>query len=226
MKKSIVVLSVAFTVLFSGCSDKFIEVQTPDKSPAPLMSVSENTEADASLESSHVPVQTPTSTIVIETEPSPLIMDDVSDKDYLFLGFELMKSESVGDLRIDATDEEIIKLIGEPENKSEAIEWGADGLEHQSWYYNSKGIEFDMVFYDDKTVVERIKIKSPCSYKTKRGIGVGSTKEQVLNSYKNEIDPVENIDTSSVIVGSIYGGIIFGIEDNAVSSIYIGAAAE
>lgn len=151
-----------------------------------------------------------------------------NNKDYGSIGFELMDNESIGFLKRNIPDKDVTKDLGEGEAKSNAIEWGADGMEHQTWYYRTKGIELDMIRLESSNqVVNTVKISSPCNYKTKRGIGIGSTKEEVLNAYKDEINPEESAKDSSVLVaGSIYGGIVFRLENNQVSSIFIGAAAE
>lgn len=150
---------------------------------------------------------------------------DSNDKDYLDIGYSLMKNESLDFLRENLLDAEVIKNLGEPEEKSEAVVWGADGLEHQTWYYKTKGIKLDMIRDKDNQVVNMITITSPCSYKTKKNIGIGSTLDEVTSAYGDEIEPSyakENI----IVVGSIYGGMIFHFENNHVSLIYIGASAE
>ncbi|MDR3588597.1 MAG: hypothetical protein P4N41_02950 [Negativicutes bacterium] len=113
---------------------------------------------------------------------------DATKKDYVRLGFDLMKKETVGDLRLNSTDDTVLGLIGEPEDRSPARIWGADGREHQSWYYPARGLELGMVRAGDGQKVERICLKSPCELKTGRGIGIGSTEEEVRAAYRDEID--------------------------------------
>lgn len=68
---------------------------------------------------------------------------------------------------------------------------------------------------------------APCALSTKRGITIGSSKDDVLSAYKNEIDPAANDDTDSwITVGSVYGGMGLAIENGAVTYIFIGASAE
>jgi hypothetical protein len=73
--------------------------------------------------------------------------------------------------------------------------------------------------------VKSISISAPCSYKTNRNIGIGSTSDEVLAAYKAEIEE-ENISESEILAGSVYGGVVFHLENDRVSSIFIGAAAE
>jgi hypothetical protein len=148
------------------------------------------------------------------------------DSIYSTLGMALLESERFSGLKIDLKEDSIIKVLGKPDNTSNATKWDADGLFHQTWTYKAKGVELDVCW--EKPIEKRIysiSISKPSNFKTSRGIGVGSAKEQVLKLYKNEIDPKAEND-SSIVAGTVFGGIIFEIEKNHVKSIFIGAASE
>lgn len=150
-----------------------------------------------------------------------------TETDYSTLGFELLRKESVGPLKLALSSEDVVKALGEPEEKSDFSLWGSDGLEHQTWIYTEKGIILSIVKTENAVSIESIDLSSPCTYKTSRGIGIGSKKSEVYEAYKQEIDPAENKEDSPFIVaGSVYGGIIFSIENDSVSGIFIGASAE
>ena len=53
-----------------------------------------------------------------------------------------------------------------------------------------------------------ITITKPCTFKTKRNIGIGSTYKEVMAAYEKEIDKSAT-DNKTITVGSVYGGIIF-----------------
>jgi hypothetical protein len=147
---------------------------------------------------------------------------------YDALGFDLQTKETLFVLNNSLLDVDIIKLLGEAEKKSDPIVWEADGLEHQTWYYYSKGIELGF-FRDgeDNQIVFSIDLQAACSMKTSRGITIGSTRNEVLKAYEREINLNENsIDSDSIVVGTVYGGLIFTFENDKVSSAFIGAAAE
>ncbi len=137
--------------------------------------------------------------------------------------------ESFGDLKLAQHYKETIKAIGNPDSKSKAVEWGADGLLHEDWTWAGKGLVLNMS--SDKTNVESslsifsITAKSPCSFKTKAGVGIGSSYTEVQEAYKKDID-AEATDKTQITVGSVYGGIIFTFKDDKVTSIFLGAAAE
>ena len=144
--------------------------------------------------------------------------------DYLKIGFDIMKNEAVGFLKIGLAASEVRAGLGEPADKSPIRIWGADGLEHQKWRYPAKGIKFDMVKRDGAFRVNMITITTPCDYKTKKGIGVGSSAQEVQAAYTDKLNPEGN--DTKLVAGTVYGGIIFGLDGGVVSSIFIGAAAE
>ncbi len=134
---------------------------------------------------------------------------------------------TIGFLNLGTSDKEVIKNTGQPKTKSEAVIWEADRLEHQTWTYENKGIELGMIRNKEEQQVWSIKITSPCDYKTRKSIGIGSTKSEVLNVYKDKINEEHRFgDQDIVVLGSIYDGIIFHFKNNKVVSIFIGAAAE
>lgn len=151
-----------------------------------------------------------------------------SKQDYGAIGFELIRTEALGSMHDGLAGAEVVQALGEPEEKSEATEWGADGAVHQTWNYPSKGIELDMIENEQKEqAINMITIKAPCTYRTKRGIGIGSKWEEVMAAYRNEIDLAnQESPKESIVAGTIYGGVIFSLENDQVVSIFIGAGAE
>lgn len=159
------------------------------------------------------------------------IKSDGAGDDYLNIGFDLMHKESLGSLKLGLSGAAVRNLLGEPIEKSKQVIWGADGEEHQTWYYKSKGIELDMMGPKNKQVINMITIKKPCTLKTGRNIGIGSTKKEVLKAYKKEINqdnanPKMQTSPDAVVAGTIYGGLIFNFQKDQVSTILIGATAE
>lgn len=137
--------------------------------------------------------------------------------------------ESFGDLKLGQSSNDLLKILGEPEVKSRAVEWAADGLVHQDWVWNKKGLEIGVSYENEKETttgkIWAITAFAPCLYKTKAGMGIGNTYAEVENAYKRDIDP-EATDKTQITVGSVYGGIIFTFENDKVSRIFVGAAAE
>lgn len=157
------------------------------------------------------------SPILSEAEKKPTNFSDV--------GFELMETESLGNLRLGLTPEEIEKTAGRAEKITAFEIWEADGYQHQSRIYQKGTIEIDFVKLEDgKIISNMIEIKNGCDYKTSRNIGIGSTYDETFKAYKNEISTPES--KEALIAGTIYGGLIFEMENNKVKTIFIGAAAE
>ncbi len=137
--------------------------------------------------------------------------------------------ESFGDIKLGQPYSETLKVLGEPDSKSEAIEWAADGLMHEDWTWKNKGLVLNMS--SDKNnvpgtmVVFTITAKAACTFKTKAGMGIGSTYAEVQEAYKKDIDP-EATDKTQITVGSVYGGIIFNFKNDKAERVFLGAEAE
>jgi hypothetical protein len=147
-----------------------------------------------------------------------------SGKDYLEIGFNLMKSETIGEIKTGITYERVIELIGKPEEESKVEMSQVDGSYYQSINYSKKGIEIVLVV-DSVKKVSNILINKPCSLKTSKQIGIGSSFDEVQNAYKESINP-EFSDTESIVVGTVYGGIVFSLENRKVKTIYVGISAD
>lgn len=162
----------------------------------------------------------------VEAEPHQQIMVDMnSGNTYAKIGFALMK-ETIGPLALGMAADEVAAQLGQPEEKSDAKIWGADKMEHQFWYYPAKGVELGMIKKDGTQVIERIVIKNSCDYETQRGIKIGSSETEVQAAYQEAMNPGASSPGKRIVCGTVYGGIIFDVQNNAVSSIFIGAAAE
>ena len=73
---------------------------------------------------------------------------------------------------------------------------------------------------------KRGKEELPCSLATKGGIRIGSTREEVLDAYKDIWNREDSETFGGFIAGSIYGGLMFRFTDGRVSEMFFGAAAE
>ncbi|MGE3800791.1 MAG: hypothetical protein AB7H80_07205 [Candidatus Kapaibacterium sp.] len=136
--------------------------------------------------------------------------------------------ENVGPIYIGMSEGKVVEALGEPAQKTAFEMWDADGAEHQDWKYPAKGLTVGMWRGDDKKVtVDRITLSGKSTLKTARKIGIGSSREEVKSAYLDDIDPESDpLDEEQIVVGSIFGGIIFSMKDQKVTSIFVGAAAE
>ena len=137
--------------------------------------------------------------------------------------------ERFGPVKIGQPASETLKALGEPDEKTVATEWGADGLLHEDWTWISHGIKINLS--SEKTnisgsmAVFSINASAPCTFKTQAGIGIGSSYEDIVAAYPRDINKEES-SQEQVTVGSVYGGIIFTLQQNKVHNIFLGAAAE
>jgi hypothetical protein len=165
------------------------------------------------------PVVTTDTTVIVQDTSKGSIKDTAAAEPGL---------GGIGDLALGMRDTKAIALLGEPESKSKAVEWGADGLMHQDWIYTSKGITLNMDNSKGGSTqsVFSITASSPCTWKTKMNMGIGSTYKEVMAAYEKEVDKTAS-DNKTITVGSVYGGIIFTFgKDDKADTIFIGAAAE
>ena len=198
MKKAAVSLLVSLLILaMAGCSTSASgNAQTPSAKPTQ--------------------VQTATP----KAEPTP--------KDYEQIGFDLMGAESLGQLQLDMSETLLKGKIGNPDKKSKAVVWGSDSLEHATWTYSKLGLEIDMQKEPNSKaeyVVYSIFAKAPCTYATQRGIKIGDKKDAVLAAYKDEVN-AEMTNDESIVLGSVFGGVIVSVKNGLVTEIFIGASAE
>ena len=71
--------------------------------------------------------------------------------------------------------------------------------------------------------------KRPCDFKNEKGVGIGSTRAQVTAQYEKDLargDEAPPPGSNDLVVGSIFGGVIFELADDKVTSLFVGAAAE
>jgi len=147
-------------------------------------------------------------------------------KDYTELGWELLEKENFGSLRLGMPLSVLLTVLGAPDEKEEAVEWGADGEIHQNYIYRNYGLKLDIIGEKDQDKkLNMILATAPCFFKTSKGIGIGSIAEEVVKAYQEYLEPgFWNI--NYIVAGSVYGGIILTAEDGKISQIFFGAAAD
>lgn len=142
--------------------------------------------------------------------------------------FALMREESLGEIKLDLSAQQVIQLLGNTTQKGQVEFWAGDALYHQYWYYPNQGITLSMASETEKGQqnIAFIKLVSPSTLTTKRGIKIGSSIEEVSLAYAKEKDKEMSIPDQTFVAGSIYGGLIFTFDQGRVSEIFLGAAAE
>jgi hypothetical protein len=99
----------------------------------------------------------------------------------------------------------------------------------QAWHYPNKGIELLMSAGEKKSgakTIANITANAPCAFATKKGIKIGDAESAARKAYTEHVDREASSDPGTLVVGSVYGGIIFNFTKGKVSSIFFGAAGE
>jgi hypothetical protein len=119
--------------------------------------------------------------------------------------FALMREESLGELKLDLSAQQVIQLLGNPTQKGQVEFWGGDA-HHQYWYYSNQGITLSMASENEKGQqnIAFIKLVSSSILPTKRGIKIGSSIEEVSLAYAKEKDQEMSIPDQTFIASSIY----------------------
>ena len=140
----------------------------------------------------------------------------------------MLRKESLGGLKLELPEKEVIKQLGKPERVGQLTRQEADGTYVQQWEYGSKGLSILMTSGEKKTGAKSIAsfiASAGCTLATKKEIKIGSPLSAVRKAY-GSFEDRENKAEDQFVAGSIYGGIIFNFEKGKVSRIFFGAAAE
>jgi hypothetical protein len=140
-------------------------------------------------------------------------------------GFDSTR-ERIGPLRLGLSGAEALATLGEPESRGPAEENAATGLFHQLWEYSGITLELTSETVGGSLTVAGITITAPCGFRTDRGIGIGSSAEDVRRTYGAFRDQDSPIEPDRLVAGSVYGGMIFYFESERLIRIFVGAAAE
>ncbi|MEQ8190569.1 MAG: hypothetical protein ABRQ39_21565 [Candidatus Eremiobacterota bacterium] len=125
---------------------------------------------------------------------------------------------------------DVIKLLGEPEKKTEAVEEPATGYKVQQYIYKTKGIKVSVDLNGKKVIF--VTIESPCVKGTLRDVKIGDPESKVRKNYLLSDSQGHAVDKSSLanksaFCGDVYWGIMFVFDKSGrVKSISMGAFAE
>jgi hypothetical protein len=141
----------------------------------------------------------------------------------------MLRTESLGGLRLGLPENDVLKLLGPPTKRGKLVLQEADGNYVQDWHYGHNGIKLLMSAGEKKSGVKtiaNITASAPCTFATSKDIKIGSPESAVRKAYAAYVDREENTEPDTLVVGSVYSGIIFNFTEGKVSRIFFGAAAE
>lgn len=150
--------------------------------------------------------------------------------------FAILKSETIGDLRLKMTGAEIEAKLGKPSAIGKLL-GPNEGNYAQSWIYADAGMELTMLSESRGGAQTLYAIRVAGDAKTKRklatgrGVALGSRWADVEGAYADALyfeDGEESgySEHSSFTAGSVFGWIAFGFEDEVVTSISLAPVAD
>ena len=74
--------------------------------------------------------------------------------------------------------------------------------------------------------IAAITLTRPNAWKTRRGIGIGSTEREVMTAYGRDRERETSVPGKLLVAGTAYGGLVFTFHQGRVTRIFLGAAAE
>jgi len=140
----------------------------------------------------------------------------------------MLSAERLGGLRLGLPEKDALKLLGSPATRGKLVFQEADGNYVENWHYPDKGIELLMSAGEKKSgrkTIANITASAPCTFATRKGIKIGDAESAARKAYTEHVDQ-ETSDPGTLVVGSVYSGIIFNFTAGKVSRIFFGAAAE
>ena len=140
---------------------------------------------------------------------------------------DFLAKESLGKIKLNQGAEAVAQALGKPEFKGEDMLQGADGTWVQEWSYPAQGLRLVMASGEKggAKTVSSITAKGDCPFATARGIRLGSASADVQKAYA-DVRSQEGASDEEFVAGSIYGGVIFTLNEGKVTRIFFGAAAE
>lgn len=138
----------------------------------------------------------------------------------------LLAEEDLGGLKpgIDAKAAE--KILGKASKKGKAEEEGATGDIVAAWDWKKAGVSIVFTDAKKKPVARTITLGAGAKLKTKEGVGIGSTLEELDAAYSSVRRPADGDAESSYVVGTMYAGMVFELKDRTVTSVTWGTLAE
>jgi hypothetical protein len=134
-----------------------------------------------------------------------------------------LDSEAIGPLKLDMLDADVIKSLGKPKQQSAVVEEGATGEFITEWAFPGISLEMGGETSSGPFKVRSITVQKPSKFATNKGIKIGSTLAELEKAYARSTE--NNDDPDQYLVGSVYGGMLFGLANGKVSSIFLGAMA-
>ena len=152
--------------------------------------------------------------------------DDENNPNFI-AALALLKDEAIGGIRMDLTDKEVVAVLGQPSKKGKPIEAAATGETVAQWEWKKAGINVLFSDANKSPKVKGIGLIDPSVLKTKKGVGIGSSRAALDTAYgAGRMKRDDDGANAAYTVGNHYYGLVFGFEGDNVTSVYWGVLAE
>jgi len=154
--------------------------------------------------------------------------DDADVNAFEEAGMEVLsKTEFIGPLKLGMTTKEALQAVGEPATKDEREEEPATGDFLEIWHYpEGLTLIFKASAADSPLHIGGISIEPPSKLKTARGVGLGTSRDEVKRIYADVVPEDDETMSDVIVLGSYYWGMFLGFEGSGVATIYFGDGAE
>ena len=162
-------------------------------------------------------------------DPDDDYPDDYRDDETsprVMAGMVLLRDEDLGGLEPGVDPKTAEKILGKASKKGKAVIEEATGETVATWDWKEAGVS--IVFSDAKKnpVVRTITLGAGSKLKTKAGIGIGSTLEELDAAYSSVRRRPNGDGEFLYLIGTTYVGMIFRLNRRAVTSVTWGTFVE
>ena len=137
---------------------------------------------------------------------------------------KFLETETIGALKLRMNEAGVKAALGAPKSKSKPIEEGATGNWVSDWSWPGVRLKMASPKKAGPFVIDAIEITAPSTLATSRGIKIGSTRNEVAKAYPKS-DEETNDPKKQFLVGSVYGGLLFELDNDKVANMFLGAMA-
>jgi hypothetical protein len=140
------------------------------------------------------------------------------------------EDESFGALRLGMRADALVAALGEPESRPEFVEMEATGERVATWTWPARGVTASLVDGADGATIAAFSVAAPSELRAAYGgIGVGSTREEVVAAYAElpdgeDAEPRETPERPDYLrIGNAYACLSFTFVEGRVSEIGFGS---
>ena len=130
----------------------------------------------------------------------------------------------IGPLKLGTTGKAALAALGKPGSQTKPQEMAATGETVSDWSWPDRGVVLTMSGTQGQEAVSIIVVRAPSAFKTSKGIGVGSTRDEVVAAYGQKAKGGKG--DAPINLGDAYDPTVFTFKDGKVTEISRGGGAE